>query len=257
MKYLFGDTDLATQRLGALDEAFSPTSERFVRGAAGDAPGLAIDLGCGPGHTTHMLARAAGGQRTVGLDHSEHFVELAEQSRTEGVSFARHDITEMPLPVGPADLMYCRFLLTHMNEPTRLLADWATQLRPGGRLLAEEIESVRTRNSVFAFYVDTVAAMLKAQGQQLYIGRALHLLTEPEGLHRRKSEVARVALTRPQAARLFHMNIQIWRHTEFIQTHYPSDMIDELVRDLAALTRANTERTDIVWTMRQIVYERK
>ena len=216
-----------------------------------------LDLGCGPGHTTRMLARAAGGQRTVGLDHSEHFVELAEQSRTEGVSFARHDITEMPLPTGPADLMYCRFLLTHMNEPTRLLADWATQLRPGGRLLAEEIESVRTRNSVFAFYVDTVAAMLKAQGQQLYIGRALHLLTEPEGLRRRKSEVAQVALTRPQAARLFHMNIQIWRHTEFIYTHYPSDMIDELIRDLDALTRANTERTDIVWTMRQIVYERK
>ena len=257
MKYLFGDTDLATKRLGALDEAFGPTSEKFVRGAVGDAPGVAIDLGCGPGHTTCMLARAAGGRRTLGLDHSAHFIELAAEARADGLSFRQHDITRMPLPMAPADVIYCRFLLTHMNEPTRLLADWATQLRPGGRLLAEEVEAVRTRNSVFAFYVDTVAAMLRAQGHELYIGRALHLLTEPDGLRRRNSDVVQVGLTRPQAARLFHMNIQVWRHTEFIQTHYPTDMIDELVRDLDALTRANTERTDIVWTMRQIVYERK
>ena len=256
MKYLFGDTDLATRRLKALADAFGKSSERFVRRAVHTAPALAVDLGCGPGHTTHMLARAAGGRRTVGLDRSDHFVDLAEQSAGPGVTFDRHDITDVPLPTGPADLLYCRFLLTHIHEPGELLADWAGQLHVGGLILVEEVEAVCTRNSVFAFYIDTVAAMLKAQDCELYVGRVIDGLDGPDLLRRRASDVTDVALTRPQAARLFHMNIQTWRRTEFITMNYPAEMIDELACDLEALTRASTERLDITWKMRQIVFER-
>ncbi len=78
----------------------------------------------------------------------------------------------------------------------------------------------------------------------------------PGVLRRHASDVTDVALTRPEAARLFHMNIQTWRRTEFITMNYPAAMIDELTRDLEALTKASTERIDITWKMRQVVYQR-
>jgi len=256
MKYLFGDTDLATRRLEALADAFDKTSARFVRLAVNAPPALAVDLGCGPGRTTHMLADASRGKHTIGLDNSEHFVDLATQSAAPGVTFDCHDITDVPLPTGLASLMYCRFLLTHMHAPAALLADWASQLHVGGLILAEEVEAVCTKNSVFAFYIDTVAAMLKARDCELYVGRIIDRFDAPAPLRRLTSEVTDVTLTRPQAARLFHMNIQTWRRTEFITLNYCGEMIDELARDIEALTHASTERVDVTWRMRQVVYER-
>jgi len=257
MKYLFGDTDLAAKRLAALDEAFGTSSRRFVSSEAGDAPSLAVDLGCGPGHTTRMLAHAWRARCAVGLDRSEHFVALADQTPAPGVSFCAHDVTNVPLPTGPCDLMYCRFLLTHLGRPEERLAAWATQLRPGGRLLAEEVESVRTRNSVFAVYIDIVAAMLDARGATLYIGRELDGLGDSGLLRRRASEVVDVGLSRPRAANLFAMNIGTWKHDDFVRTNYPAGLIDELEQDLYALSQMVTERVDIVWGMRQMAFERE
>jgi len=257
MKYLFGDTDLAAKRLAALDETFGTSSRRFVSRHAGDAPALGVDLGCGPGHTTHMLADAARTRRAVGLDRSEHFVALARETPAPGVSFCAHDVTELPLPAAPCDLMYCRFLLSHLGRPAERLGGWATQLRPGGRLLMEEVESIRTRNSVFAVYVDIVAAMLHAQGGALYVGRTLDALGDEVPLRRLSSDVADVALSRPRAARLFALNIGEWKHNEFIRANYPAALIDELERDLHALADAITDRVDIAWGVRQLAYERE
>src|ERR1700684_3759487 len=62
-RYAFGDTATASQRLGVLASVFVPTSTallRSLRGGSGSGtpPALVLDLGCGPGHTTAMLAEA-------------------------------------------------------------------------------------------------------------------------------------------------------------------------------------------------------
>ena len=54
--YLFGDTDLAAQRLRLVAEAYGEATRAFVHECGLRQPGLVVDLGCGRG-----IRRAAGG----------------------------------------------------------------------------------------------------------------------------------------------------------------------------------------------------
>jgi hypothetical protein len=53
--YAFGDSVPAARRLALVAEAFEPSSRAFLERFAGATPALAVDLGCGPGHTILLL----------------------------------------------------------------------------------------------------------------------------------------------------------------------------------------------------------
>jgi trans-aconitate methyltransferase len=68
--YSFGDTPTAAQRLAVMARVFEPEMRTFLGTCAHLRPELAIDLGCGPGFTTRLLAETLQARRTVGLDVS-------------------------------------------------------------------------------------------------------------------------------------------------------------------------------------------
>ena len=256
-KYLFGDTDFAAQRLEVLAGAFEASSRAFISQAVESRPQFAIDLGCGPGYTTHMLAEATRCARAIGLDNSEHFIRLAERSATDAVSFCLHDVTQVPFPAGPSDIIYARFLLTHQAEPESLIARWAGQLRPGGRLLLEETDAIYTSLPAFAEYIRTVEKMLTAAGSNLYVGGRLSAMPAPPGLKRPVNKVARLAVPNDLAATMFAMNIQTWKHNEFVRNNYQPEAIRLLEEKLNQLAATPTNETGIEWRLRQLVYERE
>ena len=256
-KYLFGDTQLAARRLEVFADAFAASSKAFLSEAATSRPRLAVDLGCGPGYTTHMLADALGCAQAVGLDNSEHFVRLAAKTATDKVSFHLHDVTRVPLPVGPCDVIYARFLLTHQSGPERAIARWATQLCPGGRLLLEEVDSIHIKVPVFTEYIEVVEAMLADAGHDLYVGPKLDALPTPAGLVRRSSRVACASVTNDLAAKMFSMNIQTWKHNAFVWENYSPETIRQLEENLIDLAAEPTNETGIEWRLRQLVYERE
>jgi trans-aconitate 2-methyltransferase len=212
--YTFGDSDQAAARLALVAEVFEPTTRPFMAAAGAllgerpggeRRPGLAIDLGCGPGHTTWLLAETLRPRSTVGLDRSAAFVDLARHTvRHAGSptgrpaaavpgaapSFLVHDVTRFPLPPGDADVLYCRFLLSHLERPAEALAGWASQLRPGGVLLLDEVDWIDPRHPILRDYLAAVAAMLAGQGQALEVGPLLHALPTPAGVERVASRVA-------------------------------------------------------------------
>src|SRR5262249_12729931 len=155
--------------------------------------------------------------RWVGLDHSESFLQQARQRGTERVSFCLHDFTVTPFPVGPADLLFARFELTHVVEAPAVVAGWGTQLRPGGALWLEETEWIETSVPGFSLYLSIVERLLAAQGHVLYVGRVLEAAGEIKGLERRSSQVFRLPVGTAAAAELFHMNIQTWKTHPFIR----------------------------------------
>src|ERR1051326_8483013 len=101
MSYLFGDSDRAALRLRVLADVFAPASRAFLQEVV-QTPALALDLGCGPGYTTHLLAETTRCAQAVGLEYSEHFYTMANKTATECVWFMRHDVTQVPFPTGPA-----------------------------------------------------------------------------------------------------------------------------------------------------------
>jgi trans-aconitate 2-methyltransferase len=256
MSYLFKDTDLAAHRLRVLADVFAVSSRAFMQDVVSTAPQVALDLGCGPGHTTRLLADTTHCVRAIGLDSSEHFLTLAARSAIERISFVRHDVTQIPFPTGQADLISCRMLLTHLQDPPSVIERWVTQLRPQGLLLLEEVEWIRTEHALFRSYLDIVAAILEQQENQLYIGPLLDKQQMDHGLRRRMSRVYQLPVSTAQAASMFSLNIPSWKSLPFVQKRYSASMIDHLERDLRELAETATSESKIEWGMRQLAYER-
>jgi trans-aconitate 2-methyltransferase len=253
--YAFGDSAPAARRLGLLADVFEPPSRAFLQRFAGAPPGLAVDLGCGTGHTTRLVASVLRARRTIGLDQSGSFVALAEAGAPPGVSFAVHDVTVTPFPCPLGDLVYGRFLLTHLPDPPAALAAWATQVAPGGLLLVEEVERIHTAQPALRRYLDITAALLAARGHTLEIGAALHRLPDPPGLARRHDRVARLAPPAARAAELFAQNLAVWRGDAVGAGIAAETELDRLAAALAEVAAGTAEGT-ITWELRQLAYQR-
>src|ERR1700737_4933916 len=102
--YVFGDTDVAARRLDLVAETWASPSGAFLREEVRNRPRLALDLGCGPGHTTRLVASTTGAAKTIGLDSSEAFIARARADAPERVAFLHHDVMALPFPRGGATL---------------------------------------------------------------------------------------------------------------------------------------------------------
>jgi SAM-dependent methyltransferase len=249
-RYTFGDSEPAARRLAEVAALFEAPTRAFLGRVVGEPVGTAVDLGCGPGYTTELLGRCLRPRRLAGLDRFEAFLEQARR-RVPGADFHVHDVTAMPLPTGPADLLFARFLLTHLPLPGQVVVAWATQLAPGGLLLLDEVEWIRTRDRALAGYLRVVAAVLEARGHRLEVGAALDALPDPPGLERRTSRVAVHELDPARAAAVFRSNLSVWRHDPDARELAGTAVLDRLDRDLAGQRTA-----PITWGLRQIAWAR-
>ena len=258
MSYLFGDGDLAAIRLELLAHVFCEPTRAFLRDAVRNRPAVAVavDLGCGPGFTTRLVAETLACRQTVGLDSSQFFIEHASGITTPDVRFELHDVTAPPLPVSDIDLIYSRFLLTHLPRPAELVTQWIEELRPGGLLLLEEPEYIETEIRTFATYLDIVAAMLRDQVTELYLGPALDNIDTTLNASKHLSRVKTHRVSNRQAAAMFSMNLPNWRNSTFVRSHYSSTAIDDLHAELQSIARGPEHESSITWGLRQIAFER-
>jgi len=256
MSYAFGDSVLAAERLALVARVFDVPSRTFWRSFAPGVPRLALDLGCGPGHTTRALAQSVDAAQTVGIDSSADFLAKAGGAATPGVRFLRHDVTALPFPLEAADLVVCRFLLSHLREPARVIASWAQLLAPGGRLLVEEVESISTACPVFRRYLGLVAATLEGQGQALYVGPSLDRAGAPGGLERLCSRVTAHRVATVDAARMFGMNLDALARNPIAKQREGEGGLAELARELQSLALSPGEPFANRWGLRQLAFQR-
>ena len=257
-RYLFGDSDVAAHRLHVLSEVFAESSRRFLRAAAPDRPGLAVDIGCGPGYTTRLVADVLRPLRTVGIDTSEAFITEARRTGAGGsnVSYLAHDAAAVPFPVGPADLIYARFVATHLHNPTATIRGWATQRVPGGLLLLDDVDSISTANPVLSRYLTILTALLEHQGNRLYVGPTVSNVAAPGLLRSKIDTVRRLRVPDGRAATMFRLNLETWRDHPFVADTYGADAVRRLADGLAAEVGAAGAASTTEWRMRQIAFER-
>jgi trans-aconitate 2-methyltransferase len=254
--YAFGDSAPAARRLDLLAALFEPTTRAFLERSAGRELGLAVDLGCGTGHTTRLLASVLGPRRTLGLDQSASFVARATGAAPPGVGFAVHDVTTVPFPAGPADLCFCRLLLSHLPDPAAVVAAWATQLAPDGLLLVDEVDQIHTADPGLGGYLEVAGALLASRGQTLEVGPLLHRLPDPPGLARRHDRLAVLAPPAGRAAAMFAENLGVWGGQAVRDGLADRRELDALGADLAAVAGGGRAAT-ITWELRQIAWQRR
>ena len=254
MSYAFGDSERAAQRLALVARVFEPASRAFLAESGLRGAALAIDLGCGPGYTTELLASVLASERCFGLDASPAYVAAAQRRAPRGCEFLCHDVLALPYPTGRAEVIYARFLVTHLADPAAALGAFASQLAPRGRLLLDEVEWIRSEAAAFARYLALVEAVLASQGQCLYIGPRLGALV---GRHAqaRASRVRELAVDPRDAAGMFSLNWETLREHAAVSARTTASERDALAEELAALRDGAVHAPPITWALRQVELE--
>ncbi|HEX8064935.1 MAG TPA: class I SAM-dependent methyltransferase [Thermoleophilaceae bacterium] len=91
-----------------------------------------LDLGCGGGDSVEQFRSIGGQVRWLGVD-VESSPEVAARTRTDA-EFRTFDGRSIPEDDGAVDLVYCKQVLEHVEEPRPLIEEVARVLRPGGWL---------------------------------------------------------------------------------------------------------------------------
>jgi SAM-dependent methyltransferase len=178
------------ERLRVLARVMWPTTSALFSRIGVESTARCLDVGCGGGDVTVALARLAPAGSVVGTDLDETKLELARvEARDAGlrnVEFRVEDVTEPPSDPTRFDVVYARFVLTHLPDPARALHHVRHRLAPGGVLILEDIDCrghfCQPDSAAFRRYVDLYTRAAEARGCDPNIGPRLPTLLREAGL---------------------------------------------------------------------------
>jgi ubiquinone/menaquinone biosynthesis C-methylase UbiE len=114
-------------------EASARLIDAFVRLSGLPAGARVIDLGCGSGIFTHLLARK--GYDCVGLDISGKLLDVG-RGKHPHIPFVQGDIEKLPFAAQSFDGALLSGVVHHFPDPSPCAAEVFRILRPGGRFVA-------------------------------------------------------------------------------------------------------------------------
>ncbi len=93
---------------------------------------VVADVGAGTGALLGAIRSTAPAARVVALDASAEMLRIARTRR--GAPVIQADALALPLADGTADAVILAYVLFHLADPSRAIAEAARVLRPGGRV---------------------------------------------------------------------------------------------------------------------------
>jgi ubiquinone/menaquinone biosynthesis C-methylase UbiE len=144
----------------------------------GPAPQHGLDVGCGTGFLTLMLAEL--GHDVTGIDLSPQMIDRARRKAEQAslqIDFRIGDAVAIDCADETYELVVARHLIWTLPDPQRGVAEWLRVLRPGGRLILIEgkwadnealaLSYARPASRLIARLMDAVAALLLRSGAGL------------------------------------------------------------------------------------------
>jgi ubiquinone/menaquinone biosynthesis C-methylase UbiE len=120
-------------RKSAYANAEGDDPREFAFEAVAEAkPRRVLEVGGGEGELAERI-RGELGAEVIGIDQSERMVEI---QRAKGIDAHVGDVQELPFTDGEFDVVVAAWMLYHVPDLDRGLAEIARVLKPGGRLVA-------------------------------------------------------------------------------------------------------------------------
>ena len=177
------------ERLRTLARVVWPTTHALLMEIGFPSDARCLDLGCGGGDVTVALARMVPDGFVVGVDIDETVIQTARQEAASAgitnVDFRVLDVTEPAIELAGYDVMYVRFLLTHLADPGMALAAMRDWVNPGGQLVVEDIDFSGhfcfPHSDAFQRYLELYSKVAEAWGCDPNIGPRLPSLVREAG----------------------------------------------------------------------------
>lgn len=129
----YDDESRFAVRASAWQDSTGPDAIGMCREAVAEVvPQRVLEVGPGRGETAEWIASNTAAE-VVAVDQSERMVEL---TRARGIDARLGDVQALPFPDGSFDVVVAAWMLYHVPDLDRGLAEIARVLRPGGRLVA-------------------------------------------------------------------------------------------------------------------------
>jgi SAM-dependent methyltransferase len=144
-------------RKAAYATAEGPDAREVLFAAIAEAlPRRVLEVGGGEGELAERIVRELGAE-LVGVDQSERMVEI---QRAKGIDARVGDAHDLPFADGEFDVAIAAWMLYHVADVDRALAELARVLRPGGRLVAvtnstEHLRELTDLGGVTSLMADT------------------------------------------------------------------------------------------------------
>jgi SAM-dependent methyltransferase len=178
------------ERLRVLARVLWPTTKALLDSVGVADTARCLDVGCGGGDVTLELARRAPNGHVTGIDFDAAKLELARsEAAAAGISniaYRREDLLAVPRDAARYDVIYARFVLTHLGDPAEGLAALCARLAPGGAIVVEDIDFsghfCYPDSAAFRRYVELYAKVVASRGCDANIGPRLPALMRAAGL---------------------------------------------------------------------------
>jgi SAM-dependent methyltransferase len=236
------------ERLRVLGRVMRPTTLPLLERAGVVAGGHCLDVGCGGGDVTFDLASLVGlTGHAVGVDIDATKIELAradaEQVAVTNVEFRVADVTSGLGDEG-YDVVYARFVLTHLRDPASAVAEMMRVLRPGGRLVVEDIDYrgsfCEPPSPEFERYQEIYEESARRNGGDPWIALRLPAMLVAAGLARVQPYVVQHAGLEGESKVMPALTLENIRATALRHGVADADEIDHLVDELYRLARDPT-----------------
>ena len=188
--YLLGHSKKELDRLSRQARTYDHLTRRVFHEAGIKAGMRVLDVGCGSGDVSFLVASIVGDTgEVVGADRAAAAVERArahaKAAEVANVAFLEGDPTELKFD-RPFDAVVGRFILMYYPDPADALRKLAEKLRPGGLIVFHEFDFNNCRSfpqaSTFDRTVDWTKKTLAATGASFQMGLELHCAFLAAGL---------------------------------------------------------------------------
>lgn len=181
------DLGFQTERLCQQAQAIRSIEAGILRSAGIKASHDVLELGCGPGFVSDLLAELAPEGSLHAIEPSPTLLAQVEgnvrNKPARGLFPIQAFGNNLPIPDNSIDFSYARFVLQHIPQPDAVVSEIHRVMRPGGHFCAVDSDDglviFHPEDSRVSKILNTAQTTQAAQGGDRFIGRKLqHMMTQ-------------------------------------------------------------------------------
>ncbi|HEX6281033.1 MAG TPA: methyltransferase domain-containing protein [Nitrososphaera sp.] len=184
--YILGNRDSEIARLEIQANLFEPLTKQTLLNAGLKKGMRCIDIGCGSGSVTRLMAKMVGETgRVVGMDIDDRYLEYCNRSITsrQNIEFIHDDIRKSRLDSKERfDIVYSRFTFHHLTDRREAVRSMKRLAKKDGTVMIQDLDHAPgswlcyPENKVFNTLRKVYVALIKKGGGDPLAGRKLYKL---------------------------------------------------------------------------------